>query len=142
MADPPTFAEILSAPWKDADGNAVFNLKTYTLVRPTLGSVTGGGTDETDDPYVNSFTVTIQKLVEYYLVAVPEYYMWNIVQRYAGLYQNCAIEANELAVDECWQYAYIIRTIYLVVMSNLFYVTSISSGALFYSIWSNAQRNK
>ena len=64
--------------------------------------------------------------------------MWNIVQRYMGLYQNCALEANELAVDECWTYSYLIRTFYLLIMSNLFFIGPATT-AVFYSLWKNGQ---
>ena len=54
MSDP-TFGELLLVPWaKDA-----MVAKTYTLVRPTLGSYTGTGTDADSDPFVDTLTITI-----------------------------------------------------------------------------------
>ena len=111
--------------WTAFTGIWSLDLDTNVLIRATLGA---------DD----SITVIIQKYIERYLVAIPQWMSWNFLQQYAGLYQLCTLEANENAVNECWAYAYIVRTFYLVFMTD-FLIADVVVFDLSYSSWKQGQ---
>ena len=78
--------EIIVAPW------VAYDATVNPLTRPSLGLTSGAGTEA--DPYVDSFTVTMEKLVERYFVVIPEFYWWNLVMQFAALPQACFLETT------------------------------------------------
>ena len=68
-----------------------------------------------------------------------ERYAWNYVQAYAGLsYCNLARDAD--SINECWTYAWIMRPIYVTVLTLLF--SAIAAGtAIGYMVWKSLQES-
>ena len=50
-----------------------------------------------------------------------ESFLWNYVQKYAGL-TFCDYEANQLLTNECWSYAWVARPLYMLFLTFLFFL--------------------
>ena len=85
---------------------------TYNPVKISLGAT-------------GSLSDIMLKYFERIFEAVPQFIGWNYIQQYGALFQGCTLAVNVKAVNQCNENAYLVRTAYVVIMSDLFFLIPI-----------------
>ena len=89
----------------------------------------------------DSLTYFMEFEWEKWLIAIPQLYGWFYLQKYGGLTQFCWLQeadfdsSSDRTSQECWEYAYLFKSLYLVMIS-----TFLASQPVLWSLWYNNKK--